>query len=919
MRACHTTVRCALGVLLLPALLAGCTKGADKDDPPALGEPPLVTIDEPADGGSINTPSAVRMVGRAEDEEDGTLEGDALVWASDIDGELGVGASLTIGLSEGPHLLTLTATDSDGEIGVASASVDVSSVNAPPTPAILLPLDGSWVVVGDSLLLRGRATDLEDGDLEGPALIWTSSEGGLLGSGANLTVAGLELGEHLIVLTAIDSQGAEGRASIGITVAPVGTNLPAAVTVVSPAPGSSFVEGEAVHLDGSAVDPEDGILLGPALVWSSDRDGLLGDGAPLDVLALSVGIHSLTLSATDSGGVTGSASVSVSVNPVGNAAPSVSIGSPAAGATFNEGEVISLTASATDPEDGALSGAALSWSSSVDGLLGTGSPLDVDDLSAGGHLLSVIATDSGGAQAIADVTVTVLPANEPPLARVEAPADGSEFTQGELIRFEGSGIDPEDGALTGSALIWQSHLDGPMGTGSPLDFPSLTAGVHQITLTTVDSGGRTGADAITITVDASAVDLPPVAVLSGSAAGFVGVPYTADGTASSDPDGTVVEYSFDFDDGSAATTGASTVTHTWAVPGTFLVTLTVTDDAGGTGTDTLLVDVTIPARLPTVVLDDPWSLGTFCDLELDAQDRPHLLFKNQGYQQVWYATEGAGGWSFDLVDGPGLSVGGLVGASGDLALDAAGQPHAAYLVGDELHYATLQGGGWLVDAPGGPTAATGFPVALAFDPANNDRVTVAYTTSEGGEYPVVSWRNQGGSWGDDTWIAPNTSQYGFRGGLAFRGNGLAYLSLNEDALGMITWSANNGFGAYQPVFDGADNVFDPAPVILDDSNQPIVAHRSGIDAFDGQWTHSDFANTTIERVAMTWDAVVGEPVIAFRNDQGDLEIVRPGPPGEYWAWDNQGPMDSGDDFSIVVDTAGDVRACFFRGGLLMVY
>ena len=136
---------------------------------------------------------------------------------------------------------------------------------------------------------------------------------------------------------------------------------------------------------------------------------------------------------------------------------------------------------------------------------------------------------------------------------------------------------------------------------------------------------------------------------------------------------------------------------------------------------------------------------------------------------------------------------------------------------------------------------------------------------------------------------------------------------------MITWSANNGFGAYQPVFDGADNVFDPAPVILDDSNQPIVAHRSGIDAFDGQWTHSDFANTTIERVAMTWDAVVGEPVIAFRNDQGDLEIVRPGPPGAYWAWDNQGPMDSGDDFSIVVDTAGDVRACFFRGGLLMVY
>jgi PKD repeat protein len=58
----------------------------------------------------------------------------------------------------------------------------------------------------------------------------------------------------------------------------------------------------------------------------------------------------------------------------------------------------------------------------------------------------------------------------------------------------------------------------------------------------------------------------------------VDVPVTFDGSGSSDPDGTIVSYGWDFGDGN--TGNGPTPTHTYAADGTFNATLTVTDNAG---------------------------------------------------------------------------------------------------------------------------------------------------------------------------------------------------------------------------------------------------------------------------------------------------------------------------------------------------
>ena len=82
---------------------------------------------------------------------------------------------------------------------------------------------------------------------------------------------------------------------------------------------------------------------------------------------------------------------------------------------------------------------------------------------------------------------------------------------------------------------------------------------------------------------------PPVASFSSSVSGLTA---TVDGAGSSDPDGTVASYSWDFGD-SATGTGPNPA-HPYASSGTYNVKLTVTDNQGATGTVTKSVTVTAP-------------------------------------------------------------------------------------------------------------------------------------------------------------------------------------------------------------------------------------------------------------------------------------------------------------------------------------
>jgi len=92
---------------------------------------------------------------------------------------------------------------------------------------------------------------------------------------------------------------------------------------------------------------------------------------------------------------------------VPNKAPVVVITNPVSGQAFAPGALVVFQGTATDLEDGALSEAALHWSSDRQGSLGIGSSLAVNTLQPGEHTVTLTATDRYGQTASATVTVFV--------------------------------------------------------------------------------------------------------------------------------------------------------------------------------------------------------------------------------------------------------------------------------------------------------------------------------------------------------------------------------------------------------------------------------------------------------------------------------------------------------------------------------
>jgi PKD repeat protein len=116
--------------------------------------------------------------------------------------------------------------------------------------------------------------------------------------------------------------------------------------------------------------------------------------------------------------------------------------------------------------------------------------------------------------------------------------------------------------------------DGTSGSGATVSHTYAAGGTYAVTLTVVDNGGRVGTQTQNVKINT-----PPVASFTMTC---TGVTCDFNGSASSDSDGTITRYAWDFGDGTMAL--GPTPSHAFAVGGGYTITLTVTDDGGATGT-----------------------------------------------------------------------------------------------------------------------------------------------------------------------------------------------------------------------------------------------------------------------------------------------------------------------------------------------
>jgi len=131
--------------------------------------------------------------------------------------------------------------------------------------------------------------------------------------------------------------------------------------------------------------------------------------------------------------------------------------------------------------------------------------------------------------------------------------------------------------------------DGLAASGRVVSHAFAQGGTHTISLVVAVANGATATEQVTVTLNR-----PPVASFVAACSRLT---CTFDGRASSDSDGTIVDYFWKFGDGTAADIGGSgdtgkMISHTYSGPGAFSVLLTVRDNSGATGTYSL--DVGLP-------------------------------------------------------------------------------------------------------------------------------------------------------------------------------------------------------------------------------------------------------------------------------------------------------------------------------------
>ncbi|HKZ47162.1 MAG TPA: PKD domain-containing protein, partial [Thermoplasmata archaeon] len=371
----------------------------------------------------------------------------------------------------------------------------------------------------------------------------------------------------------------------------LGIRPPSGNPVANAGPDQGAYRNEVVALDGTGSWDPDGDALGFSWVQDSGPPVILNnpDTAGPDFTPTALGSYGFTLTVSDGAGTD---SDSVTVNVV-NRNPNAS-----AGPDGYAQKQLPATLDGSGSAD--LDGDALTYLWSQIG----GPVVTIADPAApvttftpalpGQYLFELDVGDGYGGLSTDDVAVTVwgLAPNAVLTATPGTTAVGISVT------LDGSLSWDPDGTLADYLF---SFGDGDFVNGaSPMATHTWTAvGDYTVMLVVTDDDGNTSSDQVQVAVIAG--NLPPTAdAVALPAAGTLDTVFQFDGANSTDWDGAVVNHSWDFGDG--ATAFGPAVTHAYAAKGTFAVTLTVRDDDGDTGSETLQVVV---ANRPPIAAAGP--------------------------------------------------------------------------------------------------------------------------------------------------------------------------------------------------------------------------------------------------------------------------------------------------------------------------
>ncbi|MFM9909764.1 MAG: PKD domain-containing protein [Chitinophagaceae bacterium] len=517
-------------------------------------------------------------------------------------------------LIQGNYNFRLVVTDNNGAVDSDTLSIQVQAPPPPPNqgPSANAGSDIIITLPSNSITLNGTASSDPDGNIT--SYLWTKIGGPNSFNISNstnqiTTVTNLVQGTYSFLLVITDNAGATDRDTIIATVnaalpppnqAPV-ANAGNDISITLPVNSTILSGGASIDSDGTISTYNWSKTSGPTQYTIVN-----GTSISASISNLVQGTYSFQLEVTDNLGATSTDVVLVTVQsavpppnqaPIANAGNDVSITLPSNNTTLSGGASI-------DP-DGII--ATYNWSK-ISGPAqytitngGTVSPL-ISNLVQGTYSFQLEVTDNLGALATDIVVIVVQPAipppNQAPIAN--AGADFSVSLPNPSIYLNGSDSRDPDGSITGYSWVKISGPGAITIINSTTALPSVfgvQSGEYVFELTVTDDKGINAKDQVIVTVNAAVIgNNKPVAKAGNDI--VISIPassVTLDGTSSADTDGTITGYSWKQIAGSGITSlsnAKNVVTVAYGlVAGEYQFELTVTDNSGSIGKDTVSITV----------------------------------------------------------------------------------------------------------------------------------------------------------------------------------------------------------------------------------------------------------------------------------------------------------------------------------------
>ncbi|MGD8566211.1 MAG: hypothetical protein PVF96_07690 [Candidatus Bathyarchaeota archaeon] len=237
-------------------------------------------------------------------------------------------------------------------------------------------------------------------------------------------------------------------------------------------------------------------------------------------------------------------------------------------------------------------------------------------------------------------------------------------------------------------------------------------------------------------------------------------------------------------------------------------------------------------------IDAIQMVGEFTSLALDSNDRPHISYYDEGYDDLKYTRWTGSTWAIETVDASGD-----VGYYTSLALDSNDRPHISYLdvINDDLKYSRWTGSAWNIETVDS-IGMLGYITSLAVD--SNNHPHISYHDRTNSDLKYARW--MGSAWAIET--VDSTGNIGSYSSIVVDSTDNPHISYYDETNGDLKYAKWTGSTWNIEIVDSTGNVGLDNSLALDSSSKPHISYRdyTNEDLKYARWTGSAWSIETVD-------------------------------------------------------------------------